>query len=243
MSKKKHPNHEVLYGIHPVLEALKAKSRTIYTIYTTKPAPHAFSSIEKLLAKHTKVQFVKRDVLYRLSGSTEHQNVVAFASPFMTKKSFFSPQKAKALVLLDSIQDPRNLGGIIRSAHCAGFDGVVLTRKKSAPISATVVKASAGLIHHMPVYEAASPVHAAQLLQEADYAMYVTTLQGEDISQVAFQEPLCLVIGNEATGVSSDIIKKGTQVTIPQKSSDISYNASVAAGITLFITASRTNRI
>ena len=86
-----------------------------------------------------------RDVLNRLAQTTDHQSVVAWANPFNIRKKFFEPAKSPFLLLLDSIQDPRNLGAILRSAYCTGVDGVIICGKNSAPLNATALKSSAGL--------------------------------------------------------------------------------------------------
>lgn len=240
---KKDKGLEIIYGIHPIIELLKAKRRKLVTIYTTKPQPKAWDSIAKLLSKDTQLQYVSRDVLQRIAQTTDHQSVVALAKPFVIRKKFFDPAKSPFLLLLDSIQDPRNLGAIFRSAYCTGIDGVIICGKQSAPLNATVHKSSAGLAEHLDIYEAPTALAAVQELKKAGYGIYLATLNGDDATAIQYKQPLCLVIGNEGTGISSALFSYGTQVRLPQRTTDISYNASVAAGILLFLISHASKKI
>ena len=238
MTKQSH--NEIVFGIHPILELLKAKRRKIATIYTTRNPPKAWLAIARLLPKYINIQHVDRAVLDKLTGTTDHQNVVAWATPLVIRKKFFSPDKQKFLVMLDGIQDPRNLGAIIRSAYCTGVDGIIIPSKKSAPLNATAIKSSAGLLEHMDIYIASSAPAAMLELKKARYNVYVSTLEkAQDATQVSYELPCCMVIGSEATGVTRSIIKDGIAIKLPQRTPDISYNASVAAGLLLFLVGSQ----
>jgi 23S rRNA (guanosine2251-2'-O)-methyltransferase len=240
---KKKPT-ELIFGAHPLVELLKAKKRRLLIIYTTKPEPKAWSSIEPLLPKGMQIQYVKREVLNSIAETTDHQGVVGFAAPFIVRKKFFDPQKEPFLIMLDGIQDPRNLGAILRSAYCTNVSGVIITQRATAPLSAAALKASAGLAEYLDIYIAPSAKAATQLLQNAGYQLYLAVLEkGENAAAVPFKSPLCLVIGCEETGISRDIRDAGIRITLPQKRADISYNASVASGILLFLIAHRIGAI
>lgn len=243
MSKHVPKSQDLVFGIHPILELLKAKKRSLVTIYTTKPFPKAWDSIAQLLPKSVQVQYTTRDVLERIAGTTDHQGVVAWAQPFPYRSKPFDPAKQPFLVMLDGVQDTRNLGAIIRSAYCTGADGIVLTRKAASPLTAAALKASAGLAEYMQIYQAPSPAAAVQELRSAGYVLYVTALDGKNALEVDYKKPLCIVIGNEAVGVSPQIYKESTRILLPQHRPDISYNASVAAGITLFWVSQKIGRI
>lgn len=231
---------ELIYGIHPVVELLKAKRRKLISIYTTKPEPKGFKEIQKYMPKYpVAIQYVKRDILNRMAETTDHQGVVAWVQKYSYRKKPFDPQKQPFIVLLDSIQDPRNVGAIIRSAYCAGADGIVLPQKNTAPLTATAIKSSAGLAEQSEVYLAPSSIHAAQELSQAGYELYLATFDGMNATECEFKKPMCIVIGSEGTGISKELLSFGTKVTLPQRSSDISYNASVAAGILLFLAATK----
>ncbi len=241
--EKKEKNLELIFGIYPIVELLKAKRRKLVMIYTTRPTPKSWDLIAPLLTKDIQIQYVPRDSLNRLAGTTDHQSVVAWANPFVKRKKFFEPSKSPFLVLLDGIQDPRNLGAIIRSASCAGASGIIISGKNSAPLNATAFKSSAGLAEYMEIYEAPTAIWAAQELKKAGYSLYLATLKGTDAMTLTYAEPLCLVIGNEAVGISRNILPFGKEISIPQRSSDISYNASVAAGILLFLISYESGRL
>jgi 23S rRNA (guanosine2251-2'-O)-methyltransferase len=235
---------ELIFGIHAIVELLKAKRRRIVTLYTTKPEPKAFAQIAELLPKHTQIQYVSREVLHKLAQTTDHQGVVAFATPFQFRKKFFDPSKQPFLLLLDSIQDPRNLGAILRSAYCTGVDGVILPTKAASPLTAAALKASAGLAEHMEILLAPSTAAAVQQLKAAGYTLYLAMVEESyDATAVEYAMPACLVIGSEGVGIAKPIRSQGIAIRLPQRTVDISYNASVAAGILLFLIATQTNRI
>lgn len=230
--------NDLIFGVHPILEVLKAKQRKMISIYTTKPVPKCWPEVEKNLPKRPiNIQYVDKHILTRMAGTEDHMNILAWVSSFPFRKKMFEPEKAPLILLLDSIQDVRNLGAIIRSAYCANFDGIVMCRGKSAPLTAAAIKASAGLAEHMPIYVASSIGNAISELKKSSYNLFMATLDpaGKDARDVPFTRPSCLVIGNESHGISKDVQKKGMLVTIPQRSKNISYNASVAAGIMMFL--------
>jgi 23S rRNA (guanosine2251-2'-O)-methyltransferase len=235
---------ELIYGMHPLIEVLRAKRRKLIAIYTTRPTPKNWDQIEKLMPKYpVNIQYVSRDVLTRMVDTTDHQGIVAWVQPFPFRKKPFEPAKHSMLIMLDGIQDPRNLGAILRSAYCTGADGVVLCDKNSAPFQATAHKASAGLAEHLEIYKAPSAVAAAQELKQAGYTLYLAAFTGKNATTIAYQTPLCLVIGSEGMGISKPVLTLGTQVTLPQKEASISYNASVAAGLLLFIVGTQLKKI
>ncbi len=234
---------DLIFGVHPLLEVIQAKRRPIVTIYTTRPEPKAWKLIDGKIPKTCNVQYVTRDTLARIAGTTDHQGVVALVKPFPFRKQFFNKEKQPLLIMLDGIQDPRNLGAILRSVHCTGFDGVILCGKGNVEITATAHKSSAGLIEHLDIYKAPSAAYAVQELKKAGYTIYLATLDGSRANATEFAKPLCLVIGSEGSGISPEISKSGEKITLPQVDPAISYNASVAAGILLFLIASHQRKI
>lgn len=232
---------EQVYGVHSVIELLTAKRRKVISIYTTKPTPKAWPTIEKLLPKYPiNIQYVDREILHKMTGTTDHQGILAWAQPYPYRKQFFDKATAPFLVMLDGVQDVRNVGAILRSAYCTGADGVIITKKNSAPLLAAAHKASAGLAEHLQIYLAASPESAVQDLKQAGYTIYLATLGGQDATKCAFERPLCIVVGSEGVGISKTIYSSGTQITLPQRTADISYNVSVAAGILFFLVSTKT---
>jgi len=235
MSKKTKQVGELIFGVHPILELLKTKRRKLIAIYTTKPEPKVFAQVKRLMPKYpVAIQYVKRDILHKMAETTDHQGIVAWVQKYPFKKKFFESKKDSFLLMLDGIQDPRNLGAILRSAYCTGVDGVILIKKGSAPLNAVALKASAGLAERLEIFVASSAKSAVQQLKDAGYKIYLAVLNGQDATKSDFTEPLCLVVGGEGSGISKMILSYGKQITLPQSKADISYNASVAAGILLF---------
>lgn len=232
---QKQQPYDMLYGAHPIVEMLKAKKRKLYSIYTTKPLPKAWDRVKPFLPAHVpNIQYVDRSQLDRMAGCSEHQGIIALVGPFTFSKNLFAPSQHPFIVLLDTIQDVRNVGAILRSAYCTGVTGVVMCKSKSASLTPAVFKASAGLAEHLQVYQAASLKQALSDIKKAGYAICLAVMNGKPVTQIAFKAPVCLVIGNEESGIQKDILSMGEQITIPQISADVSYNASVAAGILLF---------
>jgi 23S rRNA (guanosine2251-2'-O)-methyltransferase len=227
---------DMVYGVHSVLELLSAKRRKVAAVYTSKTPIKAWNKIEKLLPSYIQVQYVDRNVLDNIAGSSEHQGVILAVQPFPFESKMFDPKKFPFLIVLDGVQDVRNLGAIIRSAYCTGVDGIVLCAKNSAPLTPAAIKASAGLAEHARIHIASSMPLAIKDLHQAGYHIYLATLgQAEDATTINYKMPAALVIGNEEVGISKEILSSGTRVLLPQRRADISYNASVAAGILLFL--------
>lgn len=240
IKKNKEVQGELVYGMHPVIEILKAKRRKVISLYTTKPTPKGWEDIEKLMPKYpVAIQYVAREVLHRMVDTTDHQGVIAWVQPFPFRTKLFSPDKEKFLLMLDGIQDPRNLGAILRTAYCTGIQGVILTQKGSVPLNATAIKSAAGLSEYLEIYQTASAESASQELHKAGYHLYLAAFGGTDATACEYKQPTCVVIGGEGFGISKGVYKYGTEITLPQRTRDISYNASVAAGILLFLVAKK----
>ena len=237
-SKQTQKYTDFVYGVHACLEMLTAKRRKVSAVYTTKHEIKAWSTIKKILATHIPINFVSREALDNMTNHAQHQGIVIFISPFIYEKTMFDSSKNSLIIVLDSIQDVRNLGAIIRSAYCTGVDGIVLCSKNSAPMTPAAIKASAGLSEHAKIFIAPSMGFALKELKLKGYHLYLATLAaGENAATMKFDKPAALVIGNEETGISKELLATGTRVLLPQRRADISYNASVAAGILMFLMA------
>lgn len=235
---------ELIFGIHPVVELIKAKKRKLITLYTTRPEPKGWQDVLDVLGeKKVPIQYVERAVLTRMAETPDHQGIIAWVMPFIFKKQMFEAAKHPVLLMLDGIQDPRNVGAMLRSAYCTGIDGVIMIKKGGSPLTATALKSSAGLAEHLSIFLAASPQEAVLLLKKAGYTIYLATFNGENAMEVPFKAPLCMVIGSEGIGVSRAILKDGIAVTLPQRTKDISYNASVAAGILSFLITTKVGKL
>jgi len=235
--KKKRSCYELVYGIHALIHLIKAKRRKVVALYTTKPLPKAWQRLKPYLPTPIPpITYVTSNVLSSMAKSSDHRNILALTTPFPMQKSMFETKMHPLILLLDGVQDVGNVGAILRSAYCTGVDGVVLCQKGGAPLTPAVFNVSAGLAEHLPIYRASSMAAALQEIRARGYICYMTVPQGgQDATTITFQRPACLVIGNEAIGISKHASGQGMLVTLPQRDPSISYNASVAAGIFLFL--------
>lgn len=227
-------NFDVIYGFHPILEFIKARKRKLLKLYTTRPEPNNWSSLKKLVPAHVPIEYAPRTILTRIAGTDEHQGLVACVSPFGYRSLFFKPESAPLVLMLDGIQDPRNLGALLRSAYCVGIFGVIITTKHSSPLTATAYKASAGLAEHAQIWRASSAAQAITELKKAGYSLYVGGFGGTSLEESHFKFPACIIIGAEGAGASAHILKAAHIVSLTQQRPDISYNASVAGGILMY---------
>ncbi|MCL5436421.1 MAG: RNA methyltransferase [Candidatus Dependentiae bacterium] len=239
MKNQKSAPRTIVYGVHPILELLRAKRRPLYQLYTTDPAPRALTQLKPLIPKHVPITIAKKEVLTRLAETADHQSLVAITAPFPLRKKAFTPNSHPFLLLIDGVQDTRNLGAILRSSFCAGVSGVILSGSHAAPLNGPACKAAAGLSEHLEIMQYPSAISAANDLKKAGYQLYLGALGGESVRTISFSPPLCIVVGNEATGISPQLLTLGQKVMLPQRSAEISYNASVAAGILLFLAATK----
>ena len=239
--RKEEPKGELIYGAHAIVEVLKAKRRKLLGIYTTKPLPKAWERIKSYLPNQpVNIQYVARGILDRMADTTDHNGILAWVTPFKYQSRAFSPSQKPFILMLDAVQDVRNLGAILRSAYCTGVQGIVLCKTQSAPLSGAAFKASSGLAEYLDIYLAPTMRHAIIEHQKAGYTFYMAVLDGKNALSVDYKKPACLVIGNEAVGIAKDIQSLGNKITLPQKTAEISYNASVAAGILLFLISTKT---
>jgi 23S rRNA (guanosine2251-2'-O)-methyltransferase len=238
----KEKNTEIVVGVHPIIEVIKAKKRRLLTLYTTKPVPKVWSHIAAIVPKTTEIRYVNREILTKLADTDDHQGFVGVVTPFIFRSKMFDATKQRFLLMLDGIQDVRNLGAILRSAYCTNIDGVILVKKGGTILTPSAFKASAGLAEYLDILIMPSAKAAADQLKKSGYNLYLAVLHdGENAVAVDYKIPACLVIGSEGSGISADIHSSGMRITLPQRRADISYNASVAAGILLFLIGQRIN--
>lgn len=226
-------------GRHSVMEAFRAGS-LIERLYIQKGCQDGplLSILREARKAGTMVDFIPKDRLDHMSETGRHQGVIALLSAFAYKSidDMFAlaekRQEPPFFFLLDSIEDPHNLGAIIRTANLAGAHGVILPRRRAVGLTATVVKASAGAIHHTPVARVTNLVAAMEELKEKGMWFACADMNGELMYRQNLTGPIGLVIGNEGNGVSRLVREHCDFVTsIPMKGDIDSLNASVAAGV------------
>lgn len=232
----------LIIGRKPVLEALKSGEPVEQVLILSGQKGPAIFEIQKL-AKQNKVKYseIPFQKFQSYSADPHTQGVIAVKAEQKYYEldelmEYSRGQKMPFLLALDSIQDPHNLGAILRSAECAGVDGVIMTRHNSAPVTETVVKTSAGATEHVKMCKVNNLSQALKDLKDAGYWIVGSYLDGaKNYTEIDYKMPLVLVMGNEGKGLrrltaeNCDFLAK-----IPMKGNIQSLNVSVASGILLF---------
>lgn len=228
-----------LEGRNSVLEAYRS-GRTIDRVYLLKDCRD--EPIQKILREAKKagslIDFLTRERLDQLSDSGKHQGVVAIAAAYSystIEDIFNTAQKRKEPVfifILDGIEDPHNLGAIIRTANIAGAHGVIIPKRRAVGLTSIAAKASAGALHYTPVVKVTNLSVTMDELKERGVWFVCAETDGDLMYRTNLTGPIGLVIGNEGNGVSR-LVKEKCDYTaaIPMKGDIDSLNASVAAGI------------
>jgi len=234
----------VITGIHAVREALES-GRAIdrISIARGRHGERVEDLVRLARQRGVPVRFEDRAQVDRLAGTREHQGVVALAA---AKKMLgledllakIAPAEGREglLVLLDGIEDPHNLGAIVRTALAAGADGIVIPERRAAPLTEAVERASAGALAHLPVARVTNLVRAMEELKEAGYWLVGLDERAEkSYNEADFTLPTALVLGGEGKGLH-ELTRKRCDflVSIPTTGPVRSLNVSVAAGIVLF---------
>lgn len=234
---------DMIYGIHPVMEALKSKKRNVTQLYVLdKKSGH--KNVEEIirLAKraNVKIDRIELKILDKLTHEANHQGVMAKVQPIkMVKLSnaiYEAEGRKKDLWLaVDEMTDPQNLGAIIRSAACLGFSNLILPNRRTVGINSTVYKVACGAIENINIVEVANLSAALLDLKEEGFWIYGADMTGTSITKVEYSSPAVLVIGSEGTGIREKTLENCDQViSVPQKGGVESLNAAHAASIIMF---------
>lgn len=241
-NERENQREDVIAGRNPVSEAIRS-GRPIETILVTKAAKNG--AIIGILAKAKEKKILVKEVdskkLDFLCGNTNHQGIIALAgaNEYCTVEDILKSAKDKNeapfVIVLDEIEDPHNLGAIIRTAECAGAHGVIIPKRRSARLTYTVAKSSAGAIEYVPVARVTNITNAIEQLKENGLWVYAADMNGTMYTECNFSGGVALVIGNEGRGVSR-LVEKSCDgiVSLPMKGQLNSLNASVAAGILMY---------
>lgn len=226
-------------GRNAVIEAFRA-GKTIDRLFVLDGCQDG--PIKTILREAKKgdtiIQFVKKERLDQISETGKHQGVIAYAAAYEYAevedmlKAAEEKGEPPFLILLDEIEDPHNLGAIIRTANLAGAHGVIIPKRRAAGLTATAVKASAGAISFTPVAKVTNLVTTMEELKEKGLWFVCADMGGEVMYKQNLKGPIGLVIGNEGSGVSR-LVKEHCDIiaSIPMKGNIDSLNASVAAGV------------
>src|SRR3989442_4732887 len=231
----------LICGINPVLEALASGTRHFERLLVVKGLRNRRISeaISRAIRSSVPLRFETRETLDRIAGGVPHQGIVAVVSarPAMTLESLLETAHDPALfVVLDGVEDPRNLGAILRTAEAAGADGVLLPERHSAGLSETVARASAGALEHVKVARIGNVAQALEALKARGLWVVGFDAAGtERWDAVDLRRPLALVLGGEGRGIRRLVRERCDHlVSLPLFGHVSSLNVSVVAGIALY---------
>jgi len=235
---------EVLYGVHPVEEAIKAGRRRFDQVLVARERQD--ERLERLVAvcrqAGVRVRQESREQLTLLAQTPAHQGVVAMVHPqeFLAIEDLFEPAgqsgAARLLLALDGVEDPQNLGALLRVADGAGVDGVVLTERRSAPLSPVAVKASAGAAEHLRIARVVNLVRALEELKRKNLWIIGLDERGTaDYDEFDLTGDCVIVLGREGAGLH-DLVRRTCDhlLRIPMAGGVSSLNVSAAGAVVLY---------
>ena len=239
MNNEKKVNENMIEGRNAVLEAFRSGNPIdkLYVLDGCQDGP--VRTIVREARKHdTIIHFVEKERLSQLSVTGKHQGVIACAAAYeyseVEDMLKLAEEKGEDpfLILLDNIEDPHNLGAIIRTANLAGAHGVIIPKRRAVGLTATVAKTSAGALNYTPVAKVTNLTKTMEELKEKGLWFVCADMGGKMMYDLNLKGPVGLVIGNEGDGVSR-LVKENCDfvASIPMKGVIDSLNASVAAGV------------
>lgn len=235
----------VLIGIHPVVEALRANRPLERILISRGAGGHRLQEVIDLArTTGTPIRFEDRGALDRLAGVKSHQGVVALGSEKKYAALGDIAPAAELLLVLDGVEDPHNLGAIVRTAHAAGASAVIIAERRAAGLTETVAKAAAGALEHLPVVQVVNINQTIRSLKDDGYFVYGLDEKGDlSYESVDWPEKTVIVMGAEGKGLH-DLVKRNCDalVRIPMAGKIASLNVSVATGIVLFAWRSRRSK-
>lgn len=234
-------DRQYIIGRNPVLEALKA-DKLIDTIFVNSEAGGSINHIISLAKeKNIVVKNVNDTKLSMMSGGASHQGIIAVGAyaEYVSVEDILEIAKSKNedpfIIICDEIEDPHNLGAIIRTAEGCGAHGIIIPKRRSASLNQTVFKTSAGAASWLPVARVANIVTAIETLKKNGVWIYGTDASGENYTDVSLNGSIGLIIGSEGFGMGRLVKDKcDFLLRLPMKGQITSLNASVAGGIFMY---------
>ncbi len=233
---------EMLYGLHAVREALKAGSRPIQRLLVARTDKQFTDLVRLARSRHIPVHVQPLSSFDRLVSNGKHQGIIAFtaAKAYQTEESILTRaaerHESPFVVILDGVEDPHNLGAVIRTAEGAGAHGIFIPERRAAGLTSVVAKASAGAIDHIPVARVTNTSRLIESLKAAGVWIYGVTPEAEKkFTDVDLRGPVGVVLGGEGRGIRAGVIQHCDEcIHIPMKGQIQSLNVSAAAAIVLF---------
>lgn len=233
-----------LYGIHPVLEALKKRPRAVKSIHLARQgSDKALTQISELAQQYgIALRASTQQEIIQLTGSSQHQGIAAQAEPYALSDIEDVIARARRtgercfFLVLDCVQDPQNTGALIRSAVCCGAQAVIFPKDRAAGMTAAVAKASAGAIEHISLCRVVNIAQTLEELRRNNIWVAGTVPQdGQSIYSFDFKRDLALVIGGEGPGMRRLVREKcDVLLSIPMPGGFESLNASIAGAVVMF---------
>lgn len=242
-------SNELIIGRNPVIEALKA-DKLIDLIFVNSEAGGSISLICKLAKdRNIPIKQVNEQKLNNMSNGASHQGVIAMGAcaEYVTVEDILEISQTKGtdpfIIICDEVEDPHNLGAIIRTAEAAGADGIIIPKRRSASLNHTVFKTSAGAASWLPVARVSNLASTIDMLKSRGVWIYGTDGAGDNYSGVNLTGPIGLVIGSEGFGMGRLIKEKcDFLLSLPMAGKITSLNASVAAGIFMYEVVRQRNK-
>jgi 23S rRNA (guanosine2251-2'-O)-methyltransferase len=234
---------DVVFGIHAVESLLRSKSRPVERLHVAQGVrPERLDQILRLAREQSvSLRFEKNVALERIARSKAHQGVVAIcgAKQYAELEEVLARKRDPAFfVVLDQVEDPHNLGAVVRTAAAAGADGLIITERRSVGLTSAVAKAATGALEMVPVVRVTNLVQAIERLKEAHiWIVGVEAGAGTRWTEVDFREPVALVLGSEGEGIRRLVREHcDWMVSLPMDAhvAVSSLNVSVAAGILMY---------
>lgn len=238
---------DVLYGLHPVNEALRARPGELDHVSVARGResrrdPRMDALLELCRAAGVRVDAEPKEQLTRYARTDQHQGVVAF----VRERTFLALEDLLAIkgsstgprffLALDGVEDPHNFGALLRSADGAGVDGVIVTERRSAPLTSTVAKSSAGASEHVRIARVTNLTRALEAMKKVGVWIVGLDERGDPVyTDFDFKADCCLVLGSEGSGLH-DLVKRTCDflLSIPMAGSVSSLNVSVAGAVVMY---------
>lgn len=235
-----HENRNLLIGRNPVTEALKA-GREVEKIMVSQREGSIIKILGLAKDKGIPVMYVERTALDRISGGKAHQGIIAFVSEYRYSniEDIFALAKKREedpfIIVLDGIEDPHNLGAILRSAECSGAHGVIIPKRNAVGLTEVVAKTSAGAIEYVPVVKVTNIAATLEELKERNVWTVCLDMDGRNYTEISMDKGIALVVGSEGFGVSRLVKEKCDFVaSLPLKGKITSLNASNAGAVMMY---------
>jgi len=235
---------EIIYGINPVMEALKAERLTVNKILMAegKDSPVLRALQQLAREKGIPVHRCSREILNQETGSEHHQGVLAYragtayASWEDLERRINQASRFSVVLILDSIEDPQNLGSLIRTAEACGVQGILIPKDRAVGLTPTVVKISAGAAAHIPIVRITNLAQAVdELKKKGFWVVGAEARGGKSLYEMKFDMTVALLIGSEGKGIRPLLLRKcDFTISIPMRGKVSSLNTGIAGAVVLY---------